>query len=553
MSTALDTITHLRNRNLWDLASALNGALQGTAWTASRRHPSDADLQTCPRCHCAPETPWHRYWDCPHNSQITDDHKYIQNSQFLRDVFTRNPELYPECFWARAIVPHRLSGADIPPNDVDILTGTDLNTLVRDNSHVVIYSDGAGFPQYAHLAAQFVGGGAFVTGLLDCQWSPQFACLATSIPKEQTVPRAELHTPTRALQRVPEAHHALIVTDAEDFFLTATTQQRLDKALQGVNADLWLAWLTTIQQHRGAITLLHVRSHALDKDNPKAPELLEINRTRRRYAAPAGRDPLTQERDATSLAFYRDHHAHPWHSLGNFYADALAAIAQRKAAPLPSVVDQFIRHASYAVIAARRIATIEAFCRSTAAHEQALLMPPPPPPPPSDTFLQVSSDLTSSGHSIYRDTKGWIRCRYCQRRAKANPLRTFALSKCPGRPLEADDQFAQPPRKAPRGHLAPHLPSATPDDLADESAPQGSSGSTATGPEEAPANTISAHIIHEKPIPEHTPCSGMGFFEISGLKENRIRKKEPITIQSCSTVPLKVADYACHFNRNLYQ
>ena len=64
----------------------------------------------------------------------------------------------------------------------------------------------------------------------------------SSVTGAQTVPRAELHTPTKALQQFSHAHNILIVTDAEDYFLTASTPERLEKALRSCNADMWVEW-----------------------------------------------------------------------------------------------------------------------------------------------------------------------------------------------------------------------------------------------------------------------------------------------------------------------
>jgi hypothetical protein len=79
-----DIIEHLRRRNLWDIASALKGTLIGTAWPNHRRHADDPSQQICPRCSRAPETLWHRYWECPNNASIPDEHLYIEESQFRK-------------------------------------------------------------------------------------------------------------------------------------------------------------------------------------------------------------------------------------------------------------------------------------------------------------------------------------------------------------------------------------------------------------------------------------------------------------------------------------
>jgi hypothetical protein len=61
----------------------------------------------------------------------------------------------------------------------------------------------------------------------------------------------------------------------------------------------------------------------------------------------------------------------------------------------------------------------------------------------------VTTALTNTGHALYRDEKGWMRCRNCPRKAKANLHRTFIKTKCahirdPTVPDSEDDSPAKP-------------------------------------------------------------------------------------------------------------
>jgi hypothetical protein len=111
---AHDAQHKLRTLDMWAQCSALEGVNHGTAWPNTRLHPTDTPSQGCPRCNDPAETPWHRYWACPHNADIPDEHGFITSSEFLRKVITENPILYPPCLWARAILPYHLTGAHIP-------------------------------------------------------------------------------------------------------------------------------------------------------------------------------------------------------------------------------------------------------------------------------------------------------------------------------------------------------------------------------------------------------------------------------------------------------
>ena len=178
----------LRNQNQWKLASALHGAVIGTAWPNTRTHPNDRELQTCTKCGRAPETPWHRYWGCPSNDTIeTDDGpSYIRSSNFLKDVLTNYPNIHPECLWAGAILPRSLSGAELPIPDIHQQSGASPHTITN-HQFIAGYTDGAGFDRRKHPVIHRVGSGAFMTSLDDNgNWSLQYAiisnlCLANNL------------------------------------------------------------------------------------------------------------------------------------------------------------------------------------------------------------------------------------------------------------------------------------------------------------------------------------------------------------------------------------
>ena len=427
---AQDAQRKLRTLDLWAQASALEGVTHGTAWPNSRLHPTDVPSQGCPRCDDPHETPWHRYWSCPRNADIPGDHGFIASSDFLRKVTTDNPILYPPCMWARAILPYHLTGAHIPHNEVSKNQGATPVHLTQRYTHLLAYSDGAGPKAHAHLAARKVGSRAFLAAQAADGWSPDTASFCTHVPREQTVPRAELHAATQALLALLSAKFLLIITDAEGFYLTATTSARLAKALGGVNADFWAIWYDTISKFGGGLTIAHIRSHALGSDSKEALQRLTQNIREKKYRTPADRPPGTTANDEAALLHYSESHHGYWHSLGNTFADKAAELAQDAATPTSNLVAHYERYHTFAFLIARRNACIEAHCRDTSSRMQADLTPTPPCPPAADIHSDATRDIAAQGHCLFTDSNGWIRCQRCHRKTRKDPLGTFLSTPC---------------------------------------------------------------------------------------------------------------------------
>ena len=332
-SPALDAGQKFRTLDLWPQMRALEGIIHGTAWPNTRLYPHDPPSQICQRCGLEPETPWHRYWTCTKNTDIPDEHGFIAASHFLRLVFTTHPTRYPMCLWARAILPYNLTGADVPPNSVNSYEGSPPEQMIHHHQYVTIYTDGAGYAPRSNRAGQMVGSGGFITASDNAAWGELQAHFATHVPGEQTVPRAEIHAATHALQMFSDAPYVLIITDAEELFLSSTCPTRLHNALAGPNADLWQDWQDAVSQCRGGLTISHVRAHALDDNSHESMKRLQQNKHRRRYRPPAGRPDIANNKDQHAKIRYHDAHDYLWHSLGNTFADAAAGAAQRAALP----------------------------------------------------------------------------------------------------------------------------------------------------------------------------------------------------------------------------
>ena len=55
-------------------ADALDAVVEGSVWPAMRANPREESKWTCRRCGRAPEDAIHRYYKCPDNDNIEDDH-----------------------------------------------------------------------------------------------------------------------------------------------------------------------------------------------------------------------------------------------------------------------------------------------------------------------------------------------------------------------------------------------------------------------------------------------------------------------------------------------
>jgi hypothetical protein len=219
-----------------------------------------------------------------------------------------------------------------------------------------------------------VGSGGFITASHNAAWGELQAHFLTHVPGEQTVPRAEIHAATHALQMFSNAPYVLIATDAEEFFLPATCPTRLHNALAGPNADLWQDWQDAVSQCQGGLTISHVRAHALDDDSAESIKRLQQNKHRRRYRPPAGRPDFASNDDRHAQIRYHDAHGYLWHSLGNTFAAAAAAgAAQRAALPSAWLIVEFDWFRSFAFLVARRNAIIETHYRDTTDRQQAAL------------------------------------------------------------------------------------------------------------------------------------------------------------------------------------
>ena len=82
-----------------------------------------------------------------------------------------------------------------------------------------------------------------------------------------------------------------------------------------------------------------------------------------------------------------------------FHRGRRCQIAKRKASPLPSIVDHYLRINAYAAITTKRIAIIEAYWQANTTRIQAELKAPPAPTPPMvvlDGMLETQGTLSNA-------------------------------------------------------------------------------------------------------------------------------------------------------------
>ena len=80
---ALSTRAFLRRKDLQREAAALTIALCGGTWTLSRWEGKPSAEQMCRRCGIERETPFHRYYACAANQEISDDQGWLRETAWV--------------------------------------------------------------------------------------------------------------------------------------------------------------------------------------------------------------------------------------------------------------------------------------------------------------------------------------------------------------------------------------------------------------------------------------------------------------------------------------
>ena len=103
-----------RKHGLASHAAMLECAASNCCWTRSRRNLAGYDVDTtCQRCLSAPDTAFHRVWECQANDQVDQDD--FRKSRHLAAQANRAMEKgEDQCFWLRGLVPKRWTETPLP-------------------------------------------------------------------------------------------------------------------------------------------------------------------------------------------------------------------------------------------------------------------------------------------------------------------------------------------------------------------------------------------------------------------------------------------------------
>ena len=297
----------------------------------------------CPRCGTAPETLFHRIWECPRNRGPA-----FEASEFLFPQALAGQDQLPS-LWLRGLPPSSLT----TPSFVDGRGGATVWTVGRagdedddecplepdllaqawrdDQGFLVAFGDGSGGQFSSDVRRRRVGAAAVVMEL-----TPQGLCRLGGAAcgldgRRQTVPRAEMRAFALALASF--SGPLLYVTDST--LLLRGWEQGLHLSGGGTapNADLWRLIRHAFLAHEGEVRVIWTPSHVDPSDgtfstwerrmaegNGAADELASRAARRAWNAALEGKAPPTDVWDCTAAlvrrracqAFVEATQAAPW-------------------------------------------------------------------------------------------------------------------------------------------------------------------------------------------------------------------------------------------------
>ena len=253
------SLRHLRQLRkepvFYSFACALESVLCGACWPADRIHSIHSSYSSvCPRCHSAPETSLHTFWECPNNDLIDDE--AITTTQSLKPAAIANADLLP-CFWLRGIVPESLlMSNDIPPPSDSVNINYKGSPVWTSGTY---YGDGSGGEYSSHPLvrrcgcgiASVDGDGALVFGL------------SANLPRPiQTVPRSEYFAFTLLLSLLQPSSVVTFVTD--HLPLSNAFNKGKEVAISGINGDLMKQVYLHIEGKNLSVTVRWVKAHTAD-------------------------------------------------------------------------------------------------------------------------------------------------------------------------------------------------------------------------------------------------------------------------------------------------
>ena len=149
-------VKKLRKQGKHDIAGALVSVATTAAWTRQRIADlpksedavCDPDAVTCKRCGKAPETDFHRIWDCDANCNLRACKKSVYLIKKAKLWYTKVP-----CLWLRGIVPATWTTDQIPSppdiaepvvEDLGATSGPSGKLVTGDNDRLLGCGDGSG-------------------------------------------------------------------------------------------------------------------------------------------------------------------------------------------------------------------------------------------------------------------------------------------------------------------------------------------------------------------------------------------------------------------------
>ena len=286
----------LLRKKLFAASAALQAVAIGGATPLSRI--ASQEEATCPHCLRAIEDDDHRYWWCSEIDTIPDPHRFIARSNHLRDKMQADPTNWVPCLRNRGIIPGPLTPTQLTPQPDEFVVQINHFGATTQAAQGKAGSDGAGGPRWVPPEIRRVGAGSATVDLRLEDGAPQIlsaALICSSVPGNQTVPRAETQG---ALQAVKGGPVSELVIDAtytlNGLQAKGTTRQQL--YTDGRNGDLWEPLYAEVPE---GLVGTQIKSH------PKPPH----PSTRQTLAIGLSTSPPISRRESLRSCFFQIHAA----------------------------------------------------------------------------------------------------------------------------------------------------------------------------------------------------------------------------------------------------
>ena len=244
----------------WNHHRATEFACCGSFWI----DPDDTQL-VCVHCG-VPDTPRHRYLECPGWEPAIDDPAFTATSYVKQRILSDPTLLADQCIWTRGLIPGPRVAACSPPVTQLRTWHTPGFGELAQAPHSRLYPDGSGGS--GQLPSSLATAGAGVAAVhcegYDADGLPIVSSIAltgSNVTGPQTVPRAELTAIGLAVTESAPKPQLIIRPDA--LYTVRPLQMEAEDARQlnewGANADLWHEVGT--KRARRDIDCQHTKAH----------------------------------------------------------------------------------------------------------------------------------------------------------------------------------------------------------------------------------------------------------------------------------------------------